>query len=87
MFLAVGVEHETRMSCILLSFVACPAVQHFSTLSQKIKCRGEEGGLPNIKFVILCTLSETFLALRRYEREILPKMYIGFHVGPVAQSL
>jgi hypothetical protein len=37
--------------------------------------------LLNIKFVIFCTLSETFLILRRFEREILPKMYIGLYVN------
>ena len=79
MSVALGVEHEKRMSRILLSFVACPVVQYFFTLSHKLEeCRGKK--LLNIKFVMLSILSETFLILRRFQREILPKMYIGLHV-------
>jgi len=33
-FVALVIQHAMRMRCILLSFVACPAVQYFPTLSQ-----------------------------------------------------
>ena len=52
MSVALGVEHEKRMSRILLPFVACPVVQYFFTLSHKLEeCRGKK--LLNIKFVML----------------------------------
>jgi len=32
-FVALGIRHVKRMRCIILSSVACPALQYFSTLS------------------------------------------------------
>ena len=55
-----------QCACAILSFVACTAVQNFSTLSHK---RHEfRKKLLNIKCV--SKLSETFLSLRRIERDI-----------------
>jgi hypothetical protein len=76
---ALGVEHEKRVRHILLSFVASPTVQYFTHyLINSASVGGKK--LLNIKSVMLSTLSETFLILRRFELEILPKMYIGLHV-------
>ena len=79
MSVALGAEHEKRMRRILLSFVTCPPVQYFSTLPHKLDKYREEK-LLNVKSVMLSTLSEIFLILRRFEREILPKMCTGLHV-------
>ena len=35
MFVALGTQHAKRMRCIIFSSVACPVLQHFSTLSHK----------------------------------------------------
>jgi hypothetical protein len=34
-FVALGIQHEVRMSRVTLSSVACPAVQYFFTLFHK----------------------------------------------------
>ena len=34
-FVALGIQHAMRMRCIMLSSVACQAVQNFPTLSLK----------------------------------------------------
>jgi hypothetical protein len=34
-FLALGIQHAMRICRVILSSVACPAVQYFSTLSHK----------------------------------------------------
>jgi len=61
----------------LLSSVACPAVQYFSTLSHKRHdCRKKV--LLNTKCVLwssLQLLSETFFILRRTEREMIKYVY------------
>jgi len=33
--IALAIQRAKRMRCIILSFVACSTVQHFSTLSHK----------------------------------------------------
>jgi hypothetical protein len=35
MFVVLVIQHAKRMPSVILSFVACPAVPHFSTLSHK----------------------------------------------------
>jgi hypothetical protein len=34
-FLALGIEHAMRMRRVIFSYVACPTVPYFSTLSHK----------------------------------------------------
>ena len=62
-----------QRACAILSYVACPALQYFSTLSHKRHgFRGKK--LLNIKMCFwysLQLLSETFLILRRNERDII----------------
>jgi hypothetical protein len=68
---ALIIQHEKRMRRIILSSVAFPALQHFSTLSHKRSDFGEK--LLNIKcvfFLSLLGLSETLLILGRIRREI-----------------
>jgi len=60
-----------QCACAILSSVACPALQYFSTLSHKWHEFQKE--LLNVKCVFwfsLQCLSETFLILRRTERDI-----------------
>jgi hypothetical protein len=64
----------------ILSSVACPALQYFSTLSHKL-CDFLRK-LLNTKCVFwfsLPLLSVTFLIIRRNERDII-KIYVGLHV-------
>jgi hypothetical protein len=80
-FVALGIQHAMRMGRIILSSVACLALQYFSTLSHKsYDLRGKK--LLNVKCVFSFSvqlLSEIFLILRRTERDMI-KMYIGLHV-------
>ena len=73
---ALGIKHETCMRHVLLSSVACPALQYFFTLSKKgydfIKKSFEQ---------IMCVLSfftiffRTFPILRRNGRDTLKDIY------------
>jgi hypothetical protein len=69
-----------KRACAVLSSVASPAVQYFSTLSHK------RHDFQNVLLDIECVfrfslqlLSETFLILRRVERDMV-KIYIALHV-------
>jgi len=61
-----------------LSAVACPALQYFSTFSHKrLELKKK---LPNTKCVFWFSpqlLSETFLILRRTEREMIENVYLS----------
>jgi hypothetical protein len=66
-----------QYTCALLSFVACPALQYFSTLSHK-RHDFRKRKLLNLKCVFsfsLRSLSETFLMLRRTERDMTINVY------------
>ena len=64
----------------MLTYVACPAIKYFSKLSHKrhdfLK---KVNGNKCVFSVPLQIVSETFLILRRNERDMI-KMYIGLHV-------
>ena len=63
----------------ILSSVACPALQYFSTYPINGTILGKK--LLNIKCVFLISLqllSETFLILRRNEREMIKKYILVF---------
>jgi hypothetical protein len=34
-FVALGIQHAMSMRCIISSYVVCPVLQYFATLSQK----------------------------------------------------
>jgi hypothetical protein len=68
-FVALGIQHAMHMHSIILPYVACLALQYFSTLSHK---------LHDFLFS-LQVMSETFIILRRIERDMI-KDYIGLHV-------
>jgi len=52
-FVALCTQHTKRVRCIMLSFVACPAVPCFSTLSHKRQDNWRGGGkLLNIRCVL-----------------------------------
>jgi hypothetical protein len=63
----------------ILAFVACPAVEYFSTLSHKGHDLKKK--LLNIKCVLIFfrTLAETFCIVRRNERDM-TKVYIDLHL-------
>jgi hypothetical protein len=71
---ALVIQHVKRMRRIILSPVACPAVPYFSTLSHKRHDFQEKKKLFNMKCVFwfsLQLLSETFLILRKIQRDII----------------
>ena len=65
-----------QWACATLSSVVCPVLQYFSTLSNK-RHDFRRKNLLNTKCVsIFCTIyCETFLALRRTEREMIRNVY------------
>jgi len=69
-----------QCACAILSSVAFPSLQYFSALSHKLHDFRRK--LLNTKCMFwfsLSTFSETFLILRRYERDMI-KMHICLHV-------
>jgi hypothetical protein len=75
LFVALGIPHAMRMPHIMLSSVALPALQHFSTLSHKRHdFRGKKKPLLSIKCVLSFSaqlLSELFFSLRRNEPDMI----------------
>ena len=74
MSVALVIQHAKRMRCVILSSMPCPAVQYFSTLSHKRHdFRGGGGGgnehKKRVFFLSLQILSETFLILKRIQRD------------------
>jgi hypothetical protein len=73
-FLALNIQHAMRMRHILLSSVACLALQYFSTSSHKR--HGFHKTVIEHKMCVLIVstiLFETFLILKRTERDICQK--------------
>ena len=71
MFLALVIQHAMRMWSITLPSVTCPAVQYYSTLSNKL--HGVRNKVLEHKMCVLIfstLLSETFVTLRRIDRDI-----------------
>ena len=75
--ITLGIQHAMRMRDIILSSVACPVVHYFSTLSHTRHGFEKKKVIEHTVCVsIFCTtLSETFLILRRIERDVIN--YIG----------
>ena len=69
---ALGIQHEERMCRVIWLSVDYLAVSYFSTLSHKFTIFGQEDTEIN-KFTLTfsISLSETFLILRRIQRDIL----------------
>jgi len=75
-FLALDIQHAMRMGRIILPPVACPALQYFSTLSHKRHDFHKTVIEHKIRVLIVPTiLSETFLILKRTERNLIINVY------------
>jgi hypothetical protein len=64
------IQHGKGMRRIFLSYVVCRAIQYFSTLFHK---RGDLKKIvfeTNICVMIFCIMFETFIILRRTQRDI-----------------
>jgi len=65
-----------QSACAILSSVACPAVQYFSTLSHKRHDFRKTVTEHKMCILIFSTiLSETFLILRRSERQLIATVH------------
>jgi len=76
-FVALTIQHATRMRRTILSSVACPAVPYFPTLSHK-RYEFKKNTLLNIICVFWFSqqiLSETFLILRRSKPDMTKNVY------------
>jgi hypothetical protein len=80
-FVALIIQHSKRMRPITLPFVACPDLPYFSTLSNK-----RHDFLKKVIQHEMCvlifstTLSETFLILRRTQRDIIKAQTSSYKV-------
>ena len=75
-FVALCIQHAMRMRHILLSFVACPFLQYFSTLSHKRHDFREK--LIEHKMCVLnltANVYEMFLILGRTDRDMIKNVY------------
>ena len=72
---------SVQCSCAILSSVDCPALHYFSTLSQKLHDFRKKKVIEQKMCVLIFStnFSETFLILRRTERDRL-RSYIGLPV-------
>jgi hypothetical protein len=69
-----------QRTCAMLSSVACPAVQYFSTLPDKRHDFRKKVTEYNM-YVLIFSLSETFLILRRTEGDMIKNvLYISLCV-------
>ena len=78
------IQHATRKRRITLAPVACPA-HHISHILSQTACFGG-GELLNIKRVLsfsIKLMSETFLILRRNERDIIINIHVSTRKAPV----
>jgi len=72
----LNIQHAMHTRLIILSSVVCPAVQYFPTLSHKGHHFRKKVNEPIMRVLIFYTsFSETFLILRRTERDVIKNVY------------
>ena len=84
-FSALGIQHAVRMSRIMLSSVACTALQYFSTSSHKRSDFLKKKKL-NVKCVFLFSsklLPENFLHVRIIQRDMIKNVHWSSRKVPV----
>jgi len=67
-----------QRACAILSSVACPALQYFSTLSHKPHDFSKKKNVTEHKMCVLIfstNFPEIFLILRRNERDVITNVY------------
>ena len=74
-----------QCTCAILSCVACPALQYFSTLSHKTVRFFFGGGVTEHKMCVLIysTKFETFLILRTTEQDMIKNVYCPSSKAPI----
>jgi hypothetical protein len=85
-FVALGIQRAMRMRRTIMSSVACPVLQYFSTLPHKRHDFRGKKPLFNIKCVFWFSiqhLSETIPILRRTERDMIKSVYWSSCTVPV----
>ena len=82
-FVALVIQHTKRIHHIVI--VACPAQQYFSTLSHTWHDFREEKLIEHKMCVLISIqiLSETYLILRRTERDMVENVYRSLFQVPV----
>ena len=80
-YVALGIQHVIRMRRIIFSSVAYPALTNISIFSHKRQDFRKKKKITDHKMCVLIfstNLSETFLILRRYERDMIKKCTLVF---------
>ena len=82
LFLALGIQHAKRTRCIILPSVACGDCTIFTHIvSEMARFPKNSYSTKNVFSRSLYFVSETFLNLRRNERDIIQKCTAGLNVN------